>query len=107
METAIRMLRAAVGSVFAHPFARPPGARGEPSVIVDLAAAGLAGVEVDHPDHSPEDRDLLRVWPATRPAHHRLQRLPRHHKTTPLAAERTTGDTLEALLAQATGAPLL
>lgn len=61
VETAIRMLRAAGGvPVFAHPFARRRGRVVEPSVIVDLAAVGLVGVEVDHPDHSPEDRDLLR-----------------------------------------------
>ena len=28
--------------------------------ITRLAAAGLTGVEVDHPDHAPGDRDALR-----------------------------------------------
>jgi tight adherence protein B len=32
----------------------------EPSVIAELADAGLVGVEVDHPDHAPADRALLR-----------------------------------------------
>jgi predicted metal-dependent phosphoesterase TrpH len=109
VETAIRMLRAAGGvPVFAHPFARRRGRVVEPSVIVDLAAVGLAGVEVDHPDHSPEDRDLLRglagdlgLLTTGSSDYHGT------NKTTPLAAERTTEDTLEALLTQATGAPLL
>jgi predicted metal-dependent phosphoesterase TrpH len=58
---AIEMVRAAGGiAVFAHPLARRRGRVVEPAVIAELAAAGLAGVEVDHPDHSPEDRALLR-----------------------------------------------
>ena len=58
---AIEMVRAAGGvAVFAHPLARKRGRVVEPSVIVELSAVGLAGVEVDHPDHAPEDRDLLR-----------------------------------------------
>jgi predicted metal-dependent phosphoesterase TrpH len=58
---AIEMIRAAGGvAVFAHPLARRRGRVVEPAVIAELAAAGLAGVEVDHPDHSPEDRALLR-----------------------------------------------
>jgi predicted metal-dependent phosphoesterase TrpH len=109
VQTAIRMLRAAGGvPVFAHPLARRRGRVVEPSVIVDLAAAGLVGVEVDHPDHSPEDRDLLRGLAADlgllttgSSDYHGT------NKTTPLAAEGTAEDALEALLAQATGAPLL
>ena len=55
------MIRAAGGvAVFAHPLARRRGRVVEPAVIAELAAAGLAGVEVDHPDHAPEDRALLR-----------------------------------------------
>jgi 3',5'-nucleoside bisphosphate phosphatase len=58
---AIEMIRAAGGvAVFAHPLARRRGRVVEPGVIAELAAAGLAGVEVDHPDHTPEDRALLR-----------------------------------------------
>jgi predicted metal-dependent phosphoesterase TrpH len=58
---AIEMIRAAGGvAVFAHPLARRRGRVVEPAVIAELAAVGLAGVEVDHPDHTPEDRALLR-----------------------------------------------
>lgn len=47
-------------TVFAHPYARLRGAVvGEPEIRA-LAAAGLTGIEVDHPDHTPEDRGALR-----------------------------------------------
>lgn len=109
LRTAIDMVRAAGGvAVFAHPLARRRGRVVEPSVIVELAAAGLAGVEVDHPDHSPEDRELLRALAAE----HGLVGTGSSdyhgtNKTTPLAAETTAEADFEALLAQSTGAPLL
>ncbi|HEX4429383.1 MAG TPA: PHP domain-containing protein [Frankiaceae bacterium] len=47
-------------TVFAHPYARLRGAVvGEPEIRA-MAAAGLTGIEVDHPDHAPEDRAALR-----------------------------------------------
>ncbi|MFN2497015.1 MAG: PHP domain-containing protein [Pseudonocardiaceae bacterium] len=59
--TAIRMVAAAGGvPVLAHPFARRRGPVVNSEVIVALAAAGLAGVEVDHPDHGEDDRATLR-----------------------------------------------
>jgi 3',5'-nucleoside bisphosphate phosphatase len=102
---AIDMVRAAGGAaVFAHPLARRRGRVVEPSVIVELAAAGLTGVEVDHPDHAPEDRELLRGLAADlglvvtgSSDYHGT------NKTTPLAAETTAADALEALLDKATG----
>ncbi|MGH3925178.1 MAG: PHP domain-containing protein, partial [Pseudonocardiaceae bacterium] len=58
---AIRMVRAAGGvPVLAHPFARRRGPVLSPEVIVELAARGLSGVEVDHPDHAEGDRAALR-----------------------------------------------
>jgi len=58
---AIRMVRAAGGvAVLAHPFARRRGPVIAHSVIAELAAEGLAGVEVDHPDHAEDDRAALR-----------------------------------------------
>jgi 3',5'-nucleoside bisphosphate phosphatase len=109
VDTAIRMVRAAGGvPVFAHPLARRRGRVVEPSVIVRLAALGLAGVEVDHPDHSPEDRDLLRglatdlgLFATGSSDYHGT------NKATPLAVESTAEPTLDALLDQATGAELL
>jgi predicted metal-dependent phosphoesterase TrpH len=53
----VELLRAAGGvSVFAHPLARHRGPVVSDEVIVAMAAAGLAGVEIDHPDHSQPDR---------------------------------------------------
>lgn len=54
---ALRLVRAAAGvPVFAHPIARRRGPVVSDQTIADMAAAGLAGLEVDHPDHGPEDR---------------------------------------------------
>ena len=61
VRTAIRMVRAAGGvPVLAHPFARRRGPVVSSEVIVALAAVGLAGMEVDHPDHAVQDRAMLR-----------------------------------------------
>lgn len=107
--TALRMIREAGGvAVFAHPLARTRGRVVEPSVIADLAGEGLAGVEVDHPDHSPGDRALLRglagdlgliVTGAS--DYHGA------NKTTPLAAETTDPEQCEELLAKATGVEVI
>jgi 3',5'-nucleoside bisphosphate phosphatase len=65
MTSAIAMIQAAGGvAVFAHPFARKRGSIVEASVIRDLAAQGLDGVEVDHPDHHADDRATLRALAA-------------------------------------------
>lgn len=58
---AIRLVRAAGGvTVFAHPFAAKRGRTVDESAIAAMAEAGLAGVEVDHRDNAPADRDRLR-----------------------------------------------
>ncbi|MGH3821422.1 MAG: PHP domain-containing protein [Pseudonocardiaceae bacterium] len=58
---AVRMVRAAGGvAVLAHPAARGRGPVVALELIAELAAEGLAGVEVDHPDHAVEDRAALR-----------------------------------------------
>jgi hypothetical protein len=106
---AVEMVTAAGGvAVFAHALARRRGRVVEPSVIVGLAAAGLAGVEVDHPDHSPEDRALLRGLAAE----HGLLTTGSSdyhgtNKTTPLAAETTAVDVLDALADRAHGVEVL
>jgi 3',5'-nucleoside bisphosphate phosphatase len=106
IATAVEMVRAAGGvPVFAHPFARRRGPVVEGSAIVELVDRGLGGVEVDHPDHADGDRQALRE-------------LAREHgllttgssdyhgtnKTTPIAAETTAPEVLEAIVAQASGA---
>jgi predicted metal-dependent phosphoesterase TrpH len=54
---AVRLIRAAGGlPVFAHPIARRRGPIVSDETIAELAAAGLVGLEVDHPDHDMDDR---------------------------------------------------
>jgi predicted metal-dependent phosphoesterase TrpH len=103
---AIAKVRAAGGvTVFAHPYARERGAVvGEPE-IRRLAAAGLQGVEVDHPDHSPPDRAALRqlareldlIVTGSSDFHG-------SRKAQELGAETTDAAQLTRLLAAATGA---
>ncbi|MFF2507316.1 PHP domain-containing protein [Streptomyces sp. NPDC058067] len=58
---AIRLVKAAGGvTVFAHPAAVKRGQVVPESVIADLAAAGLDGIETDHMDHDPATRARLR-----------------------------------------------
>jgi len=109
VETAIAMVRAAGGvAVFAHALARKRGRVVEPSVIADLATKGLAGVEVDHPDHAPEDRELLRGLAADLDLvvtgssdYHGT------NKTTPVAAETTASDAFDDLVSRAAGVEVL
>jgi sugar phosphate isomerase/epimerase len=44
----------------AHPLARARGRVVDDEVIEEMAAAGLAGLEVDHRDNDPQARDHLR-----------------------------------------------
>jgi predicted metal-dependent phosphoesterase TrpH len=61
VHTAVRMVRDAGGvAVLAHAAARRRGPVIDLAVIAELAAEGLAGVEVDHPDHASVDRAALR-----------------------------------------------
>src|SRR4051812_29107595 len=57
---AIRAVRAAGGvPVLAHPFARHRGRVLDDAAIVEMVSAGLAGLEVNHRDHSDADRARL------------------------------------------------
>ncbi|WP_146842264.1 PHP domain-containing protein [Cellulomonas composti] len=59
---AVRAIRAAGGvPVFAHPGADARGRIVPDETFEVLAAAGLAGLEVDHRDHPPEQRERLRA----------------------------------------------
>jgi 3',5'-nucleoside bisphosphate phosphatase len=101
--TAVGMVRAAGGvAVFAHPLARRRGRVVDEQAIAELATAGLAGLEVDHPDHGPDDRALLRGLAADLDLvvtgssdYHGT------NKTTPIGAETTAPAQYEALLARA------
>jgi predicted metal-dependent phosphoesterase TrpH len=58
---AIALVRNAGGvTVFAHPGAATRGPVVRDEVIASMAAAGLDGLEVDHPDHDPATRARLR-----------------------------------------------
>ncbi|MFH8406493.1 PHP domain-containing protein [Streptomyces sp. NPDC018019] len=58
---AIRLVKAAGGvTVFAHPLAVKRGRVVPESVVGELAAAGLDGIEVDHMDHDDATRARLR-----------------------------------------------
>ncbi|OAA24167.1 hypothetical protein UG55_103114 [Frankia sp. EI5c] len=102
----LRLIREAGGvSVFAHPFASARGVTVGPEVIVDLAGAGLTGVEVDHPDHAPRDRARLRALAAE------LGLVPTGSSDfhgdgdrRVLGSESTSWESYEALVAQAGGA---
>jgi predicted metal-dependent phosphoesterase TrpH len=54
---AIRLVLDAGGlPVFAHPIARRRGPVVSDDVIAEMTAAGLVGLEVEHPDHDADDR---------------------------------------------------
>ena len=77
-------------------------------MIADLATVGLAGVEVDHPDHTPDDRALLRDLAAE----HGLvvtgsSDYHGTNKTTPVAAETHRPRPFEALVADVGGRVLV
>ncbi|WKU04060.1 PHP domain-containing protein [Micromonospora sp. HUAS LYJ1] len=58
---AVALVRAAGGvPVFAHPRASRRGRIVPDSLIADLAEAGLAGLEADHEDHTPEEAAYVR-----------------------------------------------
>jgi 3',5'-nucleoside bisphosphate phosphatase len=109
VDAAIEMITSAGGvCVFAHPLARRRGRVVELSVIADLAGAGLAGVEVDHPDHDAPDRATLRGLAAElglvatgSSDYHGT------NKTTPTAAETTDPEMFERLVAGATAIEVL
>ncbi|WP_167174253.1 PHP domain-containing protein [Saccharomonospora amisosensis] len=61
VEAAIDMIAEAGGvTVLAHAFAATRGPTVTPEVIAMLAGRGLAGLEVDHPEHDPRQREALR-----------------------------------------------
>ena len=63
LADAVRLVKDAGGAaVLAHPWGRNSGS-GQPdeATFAMLEEAGLVGIEVDHQDHSPQDRDRLRA----------------------------------------------
>ncbi len=65
-DAAIRLVKAAGGkAVLAHPWSRSSDTVLTPDRIAELVEDGLDGVEVDHPDHSEEQREALAKIAAT------------------------------------------
>ena len=86
---AVRAIRAAGGvPVFAHPGADARGRIVPDRVFDQLAAAGLGGIEVDHRDHSPAQRErLTAIARPARAAGDRVERLPRRREGQPAGGE--------------------
>ncbi|GAB3770087.1 hypothetical protein FB382_000688 [Nocardioides ginsengisegetis] len=62
LRTMIRVVAEAGGvTVIAHPWGRHGQERPDEAALEELAALGLAGIEVDHQDHGPRSRDKLRA----------------------------------------------
>jgi predicted metal-dependent phosphoesterase TrpH len=105
----IRLVRAAGGvPVFAHGLATKRGRVVGDDAIAAMTAAGLLGLEVDHPDHTPGQRAYLRAL-ADGLGLIRTGSSDYHgtNKSTPIAACTTEPDQYEALLAAGTGVPVL
>lgn len=103
---AIGLVRAAGGvPVLAHPWAGERGWKVPAAEIARLAAAGLAGVEVNHPSHTAEERLQLGDL-AARLGIAGLGSSDDHGALTGyrLGCETTTPDAYERIVAQAAGA---
>jgi 3',5'-nucleoside bisphosphate phosphatase len=102
---AVRLVRAAGGvPVFAHPLATRRGRTVPDEVIADMVAAGLAGLEADHPDQEPAERDHLRSLAASLGLF--VTGSSDYHgtnKVVKLGQETTAPQAYESLVAQATG----
>ncbi|MET3803477.1 putative metal-dependent phosphoesterase TrpH [Nakamurella sp. UYEF19] len=105
---AVGMIRAAGGaSIIAHPRGRGEQRVLTPELIGALAAAGLTGLEVDHPDHTPAQRAELREIAAE----HALLTTGSsdyhgHNKKLRIAQETTDPEVLAALIAVTGGVTL-
>lgn len=106
---AVRLVRAAGGvPVLAHPGAAQRGRVVGDGLVAAMAAAGLAGLEVDHPDHDAATRARWRGLAGELGL--AVTGASDYHgtgKPNRLGEDTTDPGVLDGLLAQATGAPLL
>jgi predicted metal-dependent phosphoesterase TrpH len=105
----IALVRAAGGvPVFAHGLATSRGRVVDDAAIEAMADGGLLGLEVDHPDHTADQRAHLRAL-AARLGLLRTGSSDYHgtNKRTPIAACTTEPDQYAALLAAGTGTGVL
>ncbi|MFF0542907.1 PHP domain-containing protein [Nocardia thailandica] len=109
LTRAVPMVAAAGGvTVIAHARARKRGRLLALSEIRELAGLGLGGLEVDHPDHGPADRALLRDL-AGELGLIRTGSSDYHGTNKPIAlgAHTTEPDQYEALIAKAGGVAVI
>ncbi|MDQ1484879.1 MAG: 3,5-nucleoside bisphosphate phosphatase [Actinomycetota bacterium] len=103
---AIALVKAAGGvTVFAHPAASARGRVVDVGAIESFTAAGLDGLEVDHPDHDEPTRARLRSL--ARDLGLLVTGSSDYHgsvKETPLGANTTDPDVFDAIVERATGA---
>ncbi|MEO6879946.1 MAG: PHP domain-containing protein [Mycobacteriaceae bacterium] len=109
LMTAVRMVTAAGGvSTLAHARARTRGGVLSEATLAALGAAGMTGLEVDHPEHTPPDRARLREVAdelglvATGSSDYHGS-----NKTVSLGAETTSADAFTRLVARARGVDLV
>ena len=94
--------------MFAHPRATRRGRVVPDELIVELAAAGLAGLEADHEDHTPAEqraagpRARRPSWAWWSPARRDFHGT---HKTVRIGAHTTAPEAYERLVAGASGRP--
>ncbi|WP_433827373.1 PHP domain-containing protein [Actinoplanes sp. CA-015351] len=106
---AVRAVRDAGGvTVFAHPRATVRGRVVPDRLIVELADAGLFGLEADHEDHTPAEREQIRAL-ADQLGLAVTGSSDFHgtHKTVKLGAFRTAPEMYEKIASAATGVPVL
>jgi predicted metal-dependent phosphoesterase TrpH len=106
---ALALVRGAGGvPVFAHPRATRRGRVVPDSLIVDMAAAGLFGLEADHTDHSPDERThVARLAASLDLVVTGSSDFHGAHKTVALGACLTSPASLDAIVRAASGVPLL
>lgn len=109
VEQAIDMIAEAGGvTVLAHPFAASRGPTVTSEVIADLAARGMAGIEVDHPNHDEPTRSRLRSL--ARELNLLQTGSSDYHgenKTIEIGQETTAPEAFEALIERAQGSSVL
>jgi 3',5'-nucleoside bisphosphate phosphatase len=107
-EAVRAVLQAGGVPVFAHPRATKRGRVVPDSLIEDLAAIGLFGLEADHEDHSPAEREQIRAL-ANRLGLVVTGSSDFHgtHKTVRLGAFQTSPEAYEKIVAAATGVRVL
>lgn len=108
-ETIAAVRRAGGAPVIAHARAARRGPALDDAALQQLAAAGLAGVEVDHPDHTAAERADLRAIAA---AHALLitgssDFHGSNKPANPLGAETTSPAAFDAMVAACSGIPLV